>query len=99
MNVRVAGLGAGGGNWVDGFPGLAIADPGLTISVSCRIETVGDLRREVLAINHSRLMSEIGGWNPPEVWESLCRVIVRQTGVERGLVMPESRIVDDLGIQ
>jgi hypothetical protein len=33
-----------------------------------------------------------------EAWETLCRVIVRQTGVDREMIKPDAHIVDDLGV-
>jgi hypothetical protein len=42
---------------------------------------VGDLARDVLAVNHGRLVEEVGSWNKKDVWEALCRVIVIQTGI------------------
>jgi hypothetical protein len=52
----------------------------------------------VLAINHARLVAEIGSWNKNDAWEALCRVIVMQTAVDREKIKPEALIVDDLGI-
>ena len=60
--------------------------------------TVGDLARDVLAVNHARLVDEVGYWNKGDVWEALCQVIVTQTAVAREEIRPEARIVDDLGI-
>lgn len=60
--------------------------------------TVGDLVRDVLALNHAHLADDVGGWNERSVWESLCRVIVIQTGVAPEKITPGARIVDDLGI-
>ena len=60
--------------------------------------TVGDLARDVLAINHARLVDEVGSWNKKDVWEALCRVIVMQTAVTREKITPEAGLVDDLGI-
>lgn len=60
--------------------------------------TVGDLARDVLALNHARLVDEVGFWNKKDVWEALCRVIVLQTAVDREKMDPEARIVGDLGI-
>ena len=62
------------------------------------IETAGDLAREVLSRNHAQLAAEVGSYNTEEVWDSVCRLIVNQTGVEREKVRPEARIVKDLGV-
>jgi len=70
----------------------------LAIAFPSRAITVGDLAKEVLARNHARLSAEAGGWNRDEVWETLCRLIVNQTGVEREKIKPEARIVKDLGV-
>lgn len=60
--------------------------------------TVGDLARDVLTANHARLAKEVGGWTKKDVWETLCRAIVEQTGIAREDVTPEARIMDDLRI-
>ena len=52
--------------------------------------TVGDLARDVLAINHARLGDEVGSWNKKDVWEALCRVIVMQTAVTREKITQEA---------
>lgn len=62
------------------------------------LTTAGDLARDVLAFNSGRLKNETDGWSEAECWETLCRVIVHQTCIEREKIRPESRIVDDLGI-
>ena len=85
------------------FLGLVAGGFLLRISPELAVEfphdeaTVGDLARDVLALNHGRLAAEVGSWSKDEVWETLCRVIVMQTGVEREKIGPEARIVDDLG--
>jgi hypothetical protein len=66
-------------------------------SVRARIVTVGDLAREVGALNHGRLTRR--GWNGDEVWESLCQVIVSQTGLDRARITRDAAIVADLGIE
>ena len=55
--------------------------PNLAVEFPNRDATVGDLARDALAVNHSRLVDEVGGWKEKGVWESLCRVIVTQTSV------------------
>lgn len=60
--------------------------------------TVGDLARDVLAVNHARLIEMFGGWNTKDVWESLCRLIVIETRVAPEKITPDARIVDDLRI-
>jgi len=60
--------------------------------------TVGDLARDVMALNHARLVAEIGSWNKSDVGEALCRVIVMRTSVQRDRITPEALIIDDLGI-
>lgn len=72
--------------------------PALAVAFPHHDSTVGDLARDVLAINHARLVAEMGSWNKNDVWEALCRVIVMQTAVEREKIKPEARIVDDLGL-
>jgi hypothetical protein len=59
--------------------------------------TVGDFASDVLALNHARLADDAGSANTTEIWESLCRIIVMQTGVPRKKITPEAGI-DDLDI-
>jgi acyl carrier protein len=61
--------------------------------------TVGDLARDVLALNHARLVDEIEGWNRKDAWEALCGVIAMETFVGREKITAESSFVDDLGIE
>lgn len=60
--------------------------------------TVGDLAEDALTRNHARLASAAKGWSESEVWETLCRLIVNQLGVDREKVKPDARIVQDLGV-
>ena len=60
--------------------------------------TVGDLVRDVVAINHGRLVDMVGGWSEKDVWDALCRTIFRETGVEREQITPDARFVEDLGL-
>jgi hypothetical protein len=71
---------------------------GLAIAIPNGEVTVGDLARDVLALNHASLARELGGWNEKDAWETLCRIIVNQTGVDPHLITREAGIVDDLGI-
>ena len=105
--VAVPGLYAGlGYGWIaiSFLIGLAVGgflitlSPFLAVAFPNRDTTVGDLARDVLALNHARLAGDAGGWNKKDVWESLCRLIVMQTNVAREKVRPEASIVDDLGI-
>jgi hypothetical protein len=81
---------------VGGF--LIRLSPVLAVAFPNRDATVGDLARDVLAVNHARLVDEVGSWNKKDVWEALCRVIVIQTAVAREKITPEAGIIDDLGI-
>jgi hypothetical protein len=76
---------------------LALATP-LARAFPTGEVTAGDLAKDVLALNYRAFAGGDGAGNRPEVWESLCRVIVKQTGVEREKITPEARIVYDLGI-
>ena len=76
---------------------IRLTSPGCCVSKP-RYATVGDLAKDVLAVNHARLVDEVGSWNKRDVWEALCRVIVIETGVAREEITPEAGIVDDLGI-
>ena len=86
------------------FLGLVIGgflirlSPVLAVAFPNHDATVGDLVRDVLAMNHARLVDEVGSWNKKDVLEALCRVIVMQTAVAREKITPEASIVDDLGI-
>jgi acyl carrier protein len=72
--------------------------PGSAVAIPNGEQNVGDLARDILALNHAHFGTEAGGWNDGEVWETLCRIIVIQTGVDREVITREARIVDDLGI-
>lgn len=72
-------------------PALASAFPNGNV-------TVGDLAKDVLAVNHARLVKDVGAWNEKDVWTSLCRVIVLQTGVRPEKITPDARLVHDLRI-
>jgi hypothetical protein len=82
------------------FAGIAALRlvPTCAVAIPNGEATIGDLARDVLATNHAQFVSEVGGWNDREVWETLCRIIVNQTGVDRHLITREAGIVDDLGI-
>jgi len=79
---------------IGGF--LIKLSPGLALAFPNHDATVGDLTRDVLAVNHASLLTEVGGWNNKDVWETLCRVIVKQTSVAREDITPEASFVDDL---
>jgi hypothetical protein len=70
----------------------------LAVGFPNRNTTVGDLSRDVLAVNHARLVDETGSWNEKEAWDALCRLIIIQTGVPREKIKPEASLVDDLRI-
>jgi len=58
--------------------------------------TIGDLARDVLAANYKQLAAEVGGASKRDVWETLCRVIVDQTGVDKELVKPGAFLAETL---
>lgn len=60
--------------------------------------TVGDLAKSVLAANHAQFVRDAGGVNRKELWETLCRIVVVETGVAREKIYRETRILADLGI-
>ena len=72
--------------------------PALAVEFPNDAATVRDLARDVLAINHARLVEEVGGGSKKDLWESLCRVIVIETGISQEMITPEARIVADLGL-
>ena len=39
-----------------------------------------------------------GAWTERDAWDTLCRIIVNETGVDRDVVKPDTAIVDDLGL-
>ena len=79
------------------FAGLKLA-PRFAVAFPKRDATVGDLARDVLALNYGLLASENITWNESGVWEAVCRIVVLETGVAREKVKPEARVCDDLGI-
>lgn len=95
-----------GRGWLVTLVFIGIVAGGLLIRFSPRLATsfpngnvtVGDLARDVLAVNYARLTEEIGVRNKKYVWESLCRVIAIQTRVNREKITPDAHIVDDLRI-
>lgn len=78
--------------------GLLRLVPHLAVEFPSGIGTAGDLTRDVLGRNYTALVTSVGGWNRKAVYEALCDVIVRQTGVDRARITPEARLLDDLGI-
>ena len=81
------------------FGGALGLSPGFATALPSGDVTVGDLARDVLALNHAWFVSRAGGWNEHEIWESLCRIIVDQTGVKRDIVTREASFVDDLRLE
>jgi hypothetical protein len=55
--------------------------PALAVAFPNHDATVGELAKDVLVLNHGRLAEEMGGWNRSEIWTTLRRLIVKQTGV------------------
>jgi hypothetical protein len=100
MCVGVKGL------WllVVGLAGLVIGAivplffPSLATEFPNREVTVGDLARDVLAANYRQLAAEVGSASNRDVWETMLRVIVAQTGVEAGLIKPGASLVETLQI-
>ncbi len=72
--------------------------PGFAVVLPNGEVTVGDLARDVLALNHAQFAADAGGWNDRDVWETLCRILAHQTGIEPSEIGREDRILDDLGI-
>jgi acyl carrier protein len=67
------------------------------------LSTVGDLHDFILgklADSKRALAStdEVVDLERQDTWETLCQIVVKQTGLDRKIVTPESRILDDLGI-
>jgi hypothetical protein len=60
--------------------------------------TVGDLGRDVLAANYAKLEAEFGSASRRDVWETLCRVIAAETGVDPKLIKPGAPLVETLQI-
>lgn len=86
------------------IPGLLLGavlialTPWLAIELPNKVVTVGDLAKDVLAINYGRLANDLGSGSTKELWEALRRIIVIQTAVPIEKITPEARFVDDLGI-
>lgn len=80
--------------------GLALPHriPRLAKAFPLGAHTVGDLARQVLALNYRALADEAKSWNERDVWEALRTVFVEQTGVRREDVTPGARIAEDLRI-
>lgn len=72
--------------------------PTLAIALPKERMTVGDLSKDVVALNHAKLIEQVRGWNEREVWETICRLIMILTGIKRDKLTPEAAIVGDLGI-
>ena len=73
--------------------------PALQNAFPRRYRTVGDLSRDVLAINHAKISHQLGGWRKKEVCEAICRIIAMQTGIARAKITPEARLIADLDIE
>jgi hypothetical protein len=58
--------------------------------------TVGDLARDVLAANYRQLAAEVGRQSKRDVWETLRRVIVAQTGVDAASIKPGAPLMETL---
>jgi acyl carrier protein len=69
----------------------------LAVSLPRNLATVGNLSRAVLAINYPQFGAPARS-TKKDVWETLCQIIVKQTGVERSRITPDTSIVRDLGI-
>ena len=62
------------------------------------VATVGELAEAVMALNHKQLAAEYKGWSAPDVWKTLCAVIVDQLGVRPQQITREAEFVKDLGV-
>lgn len=59
--------------------------------------TIGDLVTNLVAMNYSKLALRYSVRNPVEVWNNLQLIICEQLGVDRSVVVPRARFVQDLG--
>lgn len=61
------------------------------------IQTTGDLSRAVCEKHYGKLVNQHQGFNRDEVWIILQLIVSRGLGVDRTIVTPEARFVEDLG--
>ncbi len=59
--------------------------------------TVGDLVTNLVRINYNAIASRNSTRNPTDVWNALQLVVAEQLGVDRSVVVPNARFVQDLG--
>lgn len=59
--------------------------------------TVRDLVTNLVAINYNTLATRYSTRNPTDVWNALQLIVAEQLGVDRSVVVPHARFVQDLG--
>ena len=59
--------------------------------------TVRDLVTNLVAINYNTLATRYSTRNPTDVWNALQLIVAEQLGVDRSVVVPHARLVQDLG--
>jgi acyl carrier protein len=62
-------------------------------------ETVRGFVGTLLRTNYGRLVTEPGGIQRDLVWERMCDIVSEQLGVDRNLLTPDTRFIDDLGAE
>ena len=59
--------------------------------------TIRDLVTKIVAMNYSKLSSKYSTRNPTDIWNTLQLIVCEQLGVEKSVVAPGARFVQDLG--
>jgi len=77
--------------FIKGTPPLAVCLPSDVI-------TAGDLAKNVLSINYSALLREVGHHNRKDLWDAYCAIVVNQLGVKPSQVLPDASFLDDLRV-
>lgn len=67
------------------------------VHIPQNIRSVADLVESVLKLNFGKIAKLRKSWHEKEVWDTLRSIIVEQLGVKLEQVVPEARIVKDLG--
>jgi hypothetical protein len=98
LNVAIAGAVSLLGGLCAGVLLIRITPP-LAVALPSGVATVGDLARNILAINYPHLLEEVGQQNRRDVWDTLCIIMVEQLGVKANQLLPEASIVDDLRVE
>jgi hypothetical protein len=61
--------------------------------------TIRDLVTNLVATNYNTLATRYSTRNPTDVWNALQLIVAEQLGVDRSVVVPHARFVQDLGVE